>query len=105
MNAKRFGAVRRTHSIEHTTIMNWEENFMKRTFLTAAAAAFTLATATATLAGDFPSGKVDYVIPFGPGGESDVTARFQQPFFKKLFGEDLVVSYKPGGGGRSVGHN
>ena len=99
MNAKRFGAVRRTHSIEHTTIMNWEENFMKRTFLTAAAAAFTLATATATLAGDFPSGKVDYVIPFGPGGESDVTARFQQPFFKKLFGEDLVVSYKPGGGG------
>ncbi|MEM8751152.1 MAG: tripartite tricarboxylate transporter substrate binding protein [Pseudomonadota bacterium] len=51
------------------------------------------------MAADFPSGKVEYVIPFGPGGESDVTARFQQPFFKKLYGEDLVVSYKPGGGG------
>ena len=50
-------------------------------------------------AGDFPSGKVDYIIPFGPGGESDVTARLQQPFFKKLYGEDLIVSYKPGGGG------
>ncbi|MBO6756323.1 MAG: tripartite tricarboxylate transporter substrate binding protein [Roseibium sp.] len=51
------------------------------------------------VAEDFPAGAVDYIIPFGPGGESDVTARFQQPFFKSLFGEDMVVSYKPGGGG------
>lgn len=50
-------------------------------------------------AADFPSKSVDYVIPFGPGGESDITARFQQPFFKDKFGQDLVVSYKPGGGG------
>ena len=42
---------------------------------------------------------VSYVIPFGPGGESDITARHQQPFFKKLTGQDLVISYKPGGGG------
>ena len=48
---------------------------------------------------EFPSGSVDYVIPFGPGGESDITARFQQPFFEKMFGEQLVVSYQPGGGG------
>lgn len=47
----------------------------------------------------FPDKPVSYVIPFGPGGESDITARHQQPFFKKLFGEDLVISYKPGGGG------
>lgn len=76
---------------------------MKKNLLTLGAAAFAVATASfATLpatAADFPSGQVDYIIPFGPGGESDVTARFQQPFFKKLFGEDLVVSYKPGGGG------
>ena len=56
-------------------------------------------TTSIASAGDFPSGKVDYIIPFGPGGESDVTARLQQPFFKKLYGEDLIVSYKPGGGG------
>lgn len=48
---------------------------------------------------DYPSGSVNYVIPFGPGGESDITARFQQPYFQELFGEDLVISYKPGGGG------
>lgn len=64
-----------------------------------------LITATAALFGsiaaaaDFPAGSVDYVIPFGPGGESDVTARLQQPFFEKIYGEQLVVSYQPGGGG------
>jgi tripartite-type tricarboxylate transporter receptor subunit TctC len=47
----------------------------------------------------FPDRPVDYVIPFGPGGESDISARFQQPFFKEMFDQDLVVSYKPGGGG------
>jgi len=45
------------------------------------------------------TGPVDYIIPFGPGGESDISARFQQPFFKEKFGEDLVISYQPGGGG------
>ncbi|MGH1542836.1 MAG: tripartite tricarboxylate transporter substrate binding protein [Arenicella sp.] len=44
-------------------------------------------------------GPVNYIIPFGPGGESDISARFQQPFFKDKFGQDLVISYKPGGGG------
>lgn len=53
----------------------------------------------AASAQDFPSGSVDYIIPFGPGGESDITARFQQPYFEKLFGEQMVVSYQPGGGG------
>lgn len=45
------------------------------------------------------NGPVNYIIPFGPGGESDISARFQQPYFKDMFGQDLVVSYQPGGGG------
>ncbi|MDO6565158.1 tripartite tricarboxylate transporter substrate binding protein [Amphritea sp. 1_MG-2023] len=48
---------------------------------------------------DYPESSVNYVVPFSPGGESDVTARHQQPFFKKIFDEDLVISYKPGAGG------
>jgi len=56
-------------------------------------------TGSLVLADDYPSKSVNYVIPFGPGGESDITARHQQSFFKKLFGQDLVISYKPGGGG------
>lgn len=58
-----------------------------------------MAAALSAQAADFPSGDVSYIIPFGPGGESDVTARMQQPFFSKLFGEEMVISYKPGGGG------
>jgi len=67
-----------------------------KTILMAATLAVFASTAQAQ---EFPSGSVNYVIPFGPGGESDITARFQQPFFKKIFDQDLVVSYKPGGGG------
>ena len=48
---------------------------------------------------EYPSKSVNYVIPFGPGGESDITARHQQSFFNDKFGQNLVISYKPGGGG------
>lgn len=56
-------------------------------------------TGSLVLADEYPSQNVNYIIPFGPGGESDITARHQQAFFKKLFGQDLIISYKPGGGG------
>jgi len=62
----------------------------------AVAATFGLTTAAAA---EFPEKAINYIIAFKPGGESDVTARFQQPFFKKKFGKDLVISYKDGGGG------
>lgn len=45
------------------------------------------------------TGPVNYIIPFGPGGESDISARLQQPFFSEKFGQELVISYQPGGGG------
>jgi len=63
----------------------------------AIASAIAVGAATGALA--FPDKPIEYIIPFGPGGESDISARFQQPFFKEKFGQDLVVSYKPGGGG------
>ncbi|WP_280554257.1 tripartite tricarboxylate transporter substrate binding protein [Halomonas sp. 25-S5] len=50
-------------------------------------------------ADDFPSKDVQYVIPFGPGGESDISARLQQKYFEEITGEQLVVQYMPGGGG------
>lgn len=42
---------------------------------------------------------IRYVIPFGPGGESDIAARLQQTAFRNAFGIDLVIEYRPGGGG------
>ncbi len=71
-------------------------NLVKTTAFALAAA---LIGGSVAIAEDYPTKSVDYIIPFGPGGESDVTARLQQPYFKELTGQDLVVSYKPGGGG------
>lgn len=47
----------------------------------------------------FPDKAIRYVIPFAPGGESDVAARFQQAPFRKKFGQELVIESKPGAGG------
>ncbi len=54
---------------------------------------------TASITRAFPEKPIEYIIPFAPGGESDITARLQQPFFKDKFGQDLVISYRPGRGG------
>jgi tripartite-type tricarboxylate transporter receptor subunit TctC len=48
---------------------------------------------------EYPTKQVQYVIPFDPGGESDVTARLQQQALEKALGESVVVSNRPGGGG------
>ena len=40
-----------------------------------------------------------YIIPFVPGGESDVAARLQQQVFKVKFNQELIVSNKAGAGG------
>jgi len=61
--------------------------------------AFGLLLGASAAHAQYPEKQVNYIIPFGPGGESDITARHQQPFFKDKFGQDLVVEYKPGGGG------
>jgi tripartite-type tricarboxylate transporter receptor subunit TctC len=48
---------------------------------------------------NYPNKQVEYVIPFDPGGESDVTARLQQQALEDALGESVVVSNRPGGGG------
>ena len=47
----------------------------------------------------YPEQTINYIIPFGPGGESDVSARLQEPFFKKHSGQSLAIQYKAGAGG------
>ena len=71
---------------------------LKKIFMCAAVAIAMASTASVATAAEL-SGPVSYIIPFGPGGESDISARFQQPFFKEKFGQDMVISYQPGGGG------
>jgi tripartite-type tricarboxylate transporter receptor subunit TctC len=53
-------------------------------------------------AAEYPSKPLTYIICFNPAGESDITARFQEQPLKKLLGQDVIITYKIGGGG-SVG--
>jgi tripartite-type tricarboxylate transporter receptor subunit TctC len=51
------------------------------------------------IAQDFPSRAVEYIIPFDPGGESDITARLQEPLMQEALGVSVNVRHQPGGGG------
>jgi tripartite-type tricarboxylate transporter receptor subunit TctC len=53
-------------------------------------------------AATYPNAPVNYIIPFGSGGESDVIAQMQQPYFKELTEQDLYITRRPGGGGAVV---
>ena len=48
---------------------------------------------------DFPTKPMTYIIPFNAGGESDVSARFQQSVWEKITGHQVVIQYQPGAGG------
>jgi tripartite-type tricarboxylate transporter receptor subunit TctC len=72
------------------------KRFVKCTLLTVMAIAlFTPGIAFA----EFPAKPITYTIPFNPGGESDVTARLQEPELEKDLGVAVNVTHKPGGGG------
>lgn len=48
----------------------------------------------------YPSKNINYIIPFVPGGESDVVARWQQDLFQKRHVPyQIVVLNRPGAGG------
>jgi len=75
------------------------KRFLALSFLVLALVAF---AAPAVAADKFPSESITYSIPFNPGGQSDLEARRQQPLLEKYLDTDVVIQYKPGGGG-SVG--
>jgi len=47
----------------------------------------------------FPTRQLTYLIPFDPGGQSDVEARRQQPHLSRILGQQIIIDYKVGGGG------
>lgn len=53
-------------------------------------------------AGTAMADTLTYVIPFPAGGESDVTARIQEPLLKSISGKDVVIQYKAGAGGATA---
>ena len=70
---------------------------LRRTLLGAVAVAAALGVTAASA--EYPEKPMTFIVAFNPGGETDVTARLQQPFFEKVTGQPLVIQYKPGAGG------
>lgn len=64
--------------------------------------ALTTPAQSADSAASYPDRPVNYIIPFGSGGESDIAAQLQLPYFRQITGQDLFISRKPGGGGAVV---
>ncbi|HQD65983.1 MAG TPA: tripartite tricarboxylate transporter substrate binding protein [Casimicrobium huifangae] len=72
---------------------------MKTPFLRMALTALAIAPAAVFAQGTFPDKPINYIIPFVPGGESDIAARLQGKVASKLTGKDFVVQNKAGAGG------
>jgi tripartite-type tricarboxylate transporter receptor subunit TctC len=76
---------------------------MRRTLLkTVAWAAVAVALPSAALAQAYPSKPVRLVVPFAPGGTTDIVARVIQEKMGAAIGQQVLVENKAGGGG-SVG--
>ncbi|NDP57742.1 MAG: tripartite tricarboxylate transporter substrate binding protein [Oxalobacteraceae bacterium] len=71
----------------------------KRHAWKAVLAALAVSSTMGATAAGYPDKTINYIIPFGPGGESDISARFQETTFKKLTGQSLAIQYKAGAGG------
>src|SRR5581483_4506325 len=70
---------------------------MKRSVLALAAAA--LVSASVTHAQQYPSKPVRVIVPFAPGGGSDITARQFSAKLSEYLGQQFVVDNRGGAGG------
>uniref|UniRef100_UPI0039F141AC Bug family tripartite tricarboxylate transporter substrate binding protein n=1 Tax=Bordetella sputigena TaxID=1416810 RepID=UPI0039F141AC len=70
--------------------------------LRALAAATLIFAAALPAAAKYPDKPVTVIVPFVPGGSSDITARAVLPGMNKLLGQTFVVENKPGANG-SIG--
>ena len=57
----------------------------------------TLATAVAAHA-EYPDHPVKLIVPFGPGGFTDVAARILQKELAPALGQSIIIENKPGAG-------
>jgi tripartite-type tricarboxylate transporter receptor subunit TctC len=92
-----------THSFALELLETDMQKLKLRSLIATAAIGATLAAGLAAhgtaLADTYPSKPINYILPFNAGGESDISARFQQSVFKKVAGVEVVIQYLAGAGG------
>ncbi len=73
----------------------------RRDFLAtgAGAAAFSIAGPHSSVAQQFPSKGLTIIVPYGPGGGSDITARLLAKDLEVVIGKPVTVENRAGGGG------
>ncbi|MFW6138834.1 MAG: tripartite tricarboxylate transporter substrate binding protein [Spirochaetota bacterium] len=47
----------------------------------------------------YPSKSITYIIPFNPGGQSDITAQHQKKALQEALGVNIIIKHMPGAGG------
>lgn len=70
-----------------------------RMIKTLLAASVALAALVSPAFAEYPDKPITFIIPYGPGGTSDVGARTWGPFMEKCLGQTIVFVNKPGAGG------
>ena len=63
------------------------------------AAAFLLALAAPAAAQNYPTQTIHLIVPFGPGGGSDIVGRIVGQALQEKLGQPVVVENRPGAGG------
>src|SRR5262249_31562301 len=72
----------------------------RRTFLHLAVAAAALSVASGiVLAQTYPTRPVRLIVPFGPTGATDITARLIGQWLSERLGQQFVIENRPGAGG------
>ena len=64
-----------------------------------------IAVSAAAPAQNFPAKPIRLVVPFGPGGVADITARTVAPEVSKGLGQQFVIENKPSAGGVVAGQD
>ena len=77
--------------------------FHRRKVLGAGAIALALAaTGTQSFAQAFPNKPITLVVPFAPGGNTDMVARSAGVALQKVLGQSVIIDNRAGGGGARV---
>ena len=85
-----------------TTRNSTGAGILKRRTLIAAGAMMSLCSLFSARADTYPSKPVRLIVPFAPGGTSDIIARIVAERIQETLGQPMIVENKAGGGG-SVG--
>jgi tripartite-type tricarboxylate transporter receptor subunit TctC len=72
---------------------------MKKTLMAIALGAAAVSTSTVPVAAEYPDRPIQLIIPYGPGGASDLSARALSTAMTKHVPQPIVVSNKTGAGG------